>query len=296
MLPALLFFSFNKICLAYLNGQSRINEYSFFQAMRYILIIASLLVFIFINASPNYLPWIFSSAEFFVFLLLSNRLEELRHFHKYWELSKWVKIHLSFGSRSFFSNVLLDVNTRVDVLILGILNTDRVVGVYSLAVILIDGLFQIPSALRVNYSPIVVNLIKEQKWDILHMRVRTGKRITYIIMAISGMVCVILFPVALSFYGENSDFQASFIPFLILLVSLTISSGYLTFNNIILQAGYPGTQSLMIFFQVSINIALNIFFAKRMGAVGSALATGMAMMLLIPLVNIFSKKTINFTF
>lgn len=296
MLPALFFFSINKVCLAYLNGQSRIKEYSIFQGMRYILIIASLLVLIFLKVSPNNLPAIFSSAELFVFLFLSIKLKELRHFYQFDELKKWAKIHLSFGARSFLSNVLLDLNTRADILILGIMNTDRVVGIYSLAVILIDGLFQIPAAFRVNYSPIIVNLIKEQKWDSLRRLVRTGKRITYSLMVVIGAACAVFFPVALSFYGKNSDFQASYIPFLILLVSLTISSGYLPFSNIILQAGYPGTHTFMIFLQVSLNIALNILFASRLGAVGSALATGMAMILLIPLVNIFSKKKINFTF
>jgi O-antigen/teichoic acid export membrane protein len=258
------------------------------------LIITSLLGIIFLKVPPIYLPAIFSSAELFVFLFLFIRYKELRHFSHPGELKKWAKVHLSFGARSFLSNVLLDMNTRADVLILGILNSDRVVGIYSLAVILIDGLFQIPAAFRVNYSPIVVNLIKEQKWDSLRRLVRTGKRITYGMMVLIGIACAGFFPLFISIYGKNSDFQASYLPFLILLVSLVICSGYLPFSNIVLQAGYPATYTFMIFIQVAMNITLNSIFASKYGAMGSAMATGMAMIFLIPLVKFFSKKKIDF--
>jgi hypothetical protein len=41
------------------------------------------------------------------------------------------------------------------------------------------------------------------------------------------------------------------------------------------------------------NILLNFLLASWLGAIGSAIATGISLLLLIPLIKIFTKKTIG---
>ncbi|MHC1784662.1 MAG: oligosaccharide flippase family protein [Anaerolineaceae bacterium] len=290
IIPGLVFFSLNKVLLSYLNGLARIKEFALFQSGRYIFLLISLFLIIGLNLSASLLPVIFSTSECLLFLLMVFRLPEIFHRFNPSVFSIWIRRHFSFGIKSFFSNVLLDLNTRVDILILGLWYSDEVVGIYSLAIVVIEGLYQIPIALRVNYSPIIVTLISQENWDQLISIMIKGKKLTYIIMVCVGFASLVLYPVALMVYGEGSEYLQSVIPFSILMVALIVSSGYLPFSNVLLQAGLPGTHSFMIMIQVFLNIVLNLVFAYLFGAIGSAIATGISLVSIIPSdKNIFKK-------
>jgi O-antigen/teichoic acid export membrane protein len=63
--------------------------------------------------------------------------------------------------KSFFSNVLLQMNTRIDVLVLGLFWSDHIVGIYSFAATLAEGVYQLLVVLRTNYNPMLVRLTLE---------------------------------------------------------------------------------------------------------------------------------------
>ncbi len=291
--PGLVFFSLNKVMLSYLNGLSRIKEYALFQSGRFVFLIISLLIIIGVGSPGYVLPVIFSISEILVFVLVLLRLPEFFSSINLEVVLKWIQRHFSFGIKSFFSNVLLDLNTRVDVLILGYLSGDDVVGIYSLAIVLIEGLYQIPVALRVNYSPILVTQIVQNKWNDLLETVRKGRKFTYLFMLVVGVAAILAFHLGIQLYGQGSEYAQSLPLFIILMTALVISSGYLPFGNIILQAGYPGKHSLMIMIQVLINIILNIILASQFGAMGSAIATGISLIAIIPLMKVFTKRIIH---
>ncbi|MHC1783424.1 MAG: polysaccharide biosynthesis C-terminal domain-containing protein [Anaerolineaceae bacterium] len=292
-IPGLIFFSLNKVLLSYLNGLSRIKDFALFQSGRYFYLIISLIIIIALKTPPVTLTVIFTISEFFLFLTMLFKLPEIFQPVGRDLLSSWIRRHLSFGLRGFLSNVLLDLNTRIDILILGYLTSDAVVGVYSLAIVVIEGLYQIPIALRVNYAPVIVSLIKKEAWDELKATVGKGSRITWLVMAGIGLASVIVFPYSYLFLGNQSEFLQSWTPFIILVLGLVLASGYLPYSNIILQAGFPGIHTLMILFLVLLNLILNFIFASKFGAVGSAFATSLSLVAIIPLLKIFTRKTIN---
>lgn len=291
--PGLFFFSINKVLLSYLNGLSKIKEFAIFQSTRYVLLILCLILLISKNVDGSQLPLIFTVSEFLLFITMLIKLPEIFRPITIKKLSEWISRQFKFGMRGFLSNVLLDLNTRVDILILGYLATDSVVGIYSLAVVLIEGLYQFPIALRVNYAPILVSMIKQDKKEELLALIQKGKSISFKLMTIIGIFSIAIFPLGFLFYGAQSEFLQSWPPFIILMVSLIFCSGYLPFSNIILQAGFPGRHTLMILIQVTMNILLNFLLASWLGAIGSAIATGISLLLLIPLIKIFTKKAIG---
>lgn len=293
ILPGLFFFALNKVFLCYLNGLARIKEFAIFQSVRYILLILSLGIIMFFHLPEFLLPAIFTFSEIILSLSMLVRLHEVFHFSDWHQLHPWIMKHFSFGMRGFLSNVLLDLNTRVDILILGYISSDRIVGIYSLAIILIEGLYQIPIALRANFSPLIVTLIKEQKIAELKTIIEKGKKATFFLMSAIGLVSIAIFPLGVQLFFNQSDFMHSWPPFVILMVALILSSSYLPFNNIILQAGFPGTHTVMILIQVCMNIVLNFLLASRFGAVGSALATGIAMLAIVPLIKIYTRKILT---
>jgi O-antigen/teichoic acid export membrane protein len=292
-IPGLFFFSINKVILSHINGMSKIKEYSIFQTLRYVILIVCLVILVVLKSPVIFLPVIFSITEILLFVPLFLVIQLNIKSINQEKLKIWIIRHFSFGMRGFLSNVFLDLNTRVDILILGYLTNDKTVGIYSFAAVLVEGLFQFPMALRVNYAPVIITLINQGKKEELIRQIKKGGEFVFKMMALIGIISICLFPMGLAIMGKNSEYIQSWPPFVILIIALVLSSTYIPFSSIILQAGYPGKQTLLFFFQVFTNILLNFLLVRYFGAIGSAMATGISMLLLIPLLKHFAKKTIG---
>ena len=289
----LFFFSINKVFLSMLNGLSRMKSYAIFQALRYIFMILALIGATILHSSGDHLGIIFSVAESLLFLcMLPVTLPEMQ-----WPsmamFKEWSKKHLNFGIRGFFSNVLLQLNTRVDVLILGYFYNDRIVGIYSFAAILAEGIYQLPLVLQLNYNPILVNLIADQKIDELKTTIKQGVRFSYQVMLAIGLLVVLLYPLGISLVTNKAAFMQSWPIFAILMAGIVLASGYVPFGTILLQAGRPGLHTLMIMLLVFINIAGNYLLVPVLGATGSAIATGCSYALSMVLLKLFTGSALK---
>ena len=289
----LFFFSINKVFLSMLNGLSRMKSYAIFQALRYIFMILALIGATILHSPGDHLGVIFSVAESLLFLcMLPVTLPEMQ-----WPsmamFKEWSKKHLDFGIRGFFSNVLLQLNTRVDVLILGHFYNDRIVGIYSFAAILAEGIYQLPLVLQLNYNPILVNLIADQKIDELKKTIKQGVRFSYRVMLTIGLAVVLLYPLGISLVTNKAAFMQSWPILAILMTGIVLGSGYVPFGTILLQAGRPGLHTLMIMMLVFTNIAGNYLLVPVLGATGSAIATGCSYALLMLLLKLFTKNALK---
>ena len=289
----LFFFSINKVFLSMLNGLSRMKSYAIYQALRYIFMILALIGATMLHSPGDHLGVIFSVAESLLFLcMLPVTLPEMQ-----WPtlavLKEWVGKHLDFGIRGFFSNVLLQLNTRVDVLILGYFYDDRIVGIYSFAAILAEGIYQLPFVLQLNYNPILVNLIADQKIDELKLTIKKGVRFSYLVMLVIGLSAVLLYPLGIALVTNKAAFMQSWPIFAILMAGIVVASGYVPFGTILLQAGRPGLHTLMIVLLVFTNIIGNYVLVPVLGATGSAIATGFSFALSMLLLKIFTKGALK---
>jgi len=289
----LFFFSINKVFLSMLNGLSRMKSYAVYQALRYIFMILALIGATILHSPGDHLGIIFSVAESVLFLcMLPVTLPEMQ-----WPtltmLKEWGRKHLDFGIRGFFSNVLLQLNTRVDVLILGYFFNDRIVGIYSFAAILAEGIYQLPFVLQLNYNPILVNLIADHKVDELKLTIKRGVRFSYLAMFAIGLAAVLIYPLGISLVTNKTDFMQSWPIFAILMAGIVLASGYVPFGTILLQAGRPGWHTIMIMILVFGNIAGNYLLVPVLGSTGSAIATGFSYALSMVLLRLFTKSTLK---
>ena len=131
------------------------KAYALFQALRYIFLVICLLVLFTFSVEGNRIPVILSVSECLLFVVLF--IYTLRHckIHFSREVLGWAREHCGFGGKAAVGNILIDANSRVDVLILGLFTSDRVVGIYSFAAMLAGGLSQLPVVLRTNINPII---------------------------------------------------------------------------------------------------------------------------------------------
>ena len=131
--PGLIFFSINKILLNVLNGLNLMRAYAIFQAIRYILIMLSIIGMYKLSYPGKYLSASLSLAEFLLFIFMIFYLYSfVIPIRKSIIRKKWLNKHFSFGLKGFMSGALSELNTRIDIITIGYFLNDSMVGVYSL--------------------------------------------------------------------------------------------------------------------------------------------------------------------
>ena len=174
-LPALVFFSLNKVILNFLNAIRAMRAFAVFQSLRYVLIVLTLLVFGFLKAKTEILMLIYAISEFLLFASLViyvaiMRLARLRF------NAQWIKEHIAFGSKVFLGSVVVDLNAKMDIVVLGLFVSDAIVGFYSFAIMFADGFYQILVVLRRNINPLITQFTKSDMLSFHQMKNSWRKR------------------------------------------------------------------------------------------------------------------------
>lgn len=293
VLPGLLFFSLNKILMAVLNGFRHMKAFASIQAGRYVLIVGILVGCVLMKLPSFALPVIFSGAE--IILLLFLFIYTLRFYSpvSVTKCSSWAWEHICFGAKGFLSGTVSQLNTRIDVLMLGYFLSDQIVGIYSMASMIVEGFIQLTVVLRNNLNPLLTKFIVQQRMTELRNVIRRGVRLSYLVMGGLGIVLIMAYPFLVSVLFHDGIFLEAWEVLIILMIGFVLYSGYLPFNMIMVQAGYPGLHTLFRTAIVISNIILNALMIPSYGINGAAYATAVSFVLSALYLKIIVKKTMN---
>jgi len=280
--PGLFFFALNKVLLATVNGLSRMRAFAVYQALRYVLILAALGGFALLDTEREHaahLAGVFSFAEGGLFLVLALEvwLQVRGPLVRDWR--ERIGPHLRFGLRSVGSGVLLELNARVDVLMIGWLMLDSDVGVYTFAAMICEGIYQLLVVLQNLYNPVLAREIAAKRLEELHATIQRGKRRTYLGMLAAAGLALLLYPVALELLTDKPGFGESVVPFRWLLLGIVLCAGYIPFAQTLLMAGHPATHTLYMVLTVLFNVAGNAILIPQLGLAGAAISTSISMFL-----------------
>jgi O-antigen/teichoic acid export membrane protein len=293
--PALLVFSINKVMLAALNGLHRMRIFAIGQGLRYLLMVLFVLALVIIDLTDYWLTGAFLFSELVLFLFLGPIILHQFKFTITTINKEWINQHFTFGIKGFFSGVFIEINSRVDVLMLGIFTTDKVVGIYSFAAMLAEGFYHLFVVVRNNLNPILVQLIAQKRINELHALVRKTQRIMYPAMLGIALFILITFLPALAFLPTGTEFTDSFPVLAILIGGFWLISGYVPFDMILTQAGFPEFQTLFNAVGVAINIVLNAILIPIFGSLGAASATATSFILMIISLNIMVHHKLGYS-
>lgn len=275
LLPGIFFFSINKVFFGFYNGLRSMKLFSVMFSLKFIVMLVTAGVLIYWNSPGVKSTLVFSIAEgflFFLFFILSiNNLK--------FDLSSqknWLVRHLNYGLRVAGGNLLVDVNTRIDVMILGIITNEKTVGLYSLPITIIEGFNQLATAIRNNINPIITNYFVTGRVQELSQKLVKGRNLLYIIGVPLTLLTIVLYPFVLSFLGLKEEYGLSYLPYIILVIGFAISWGYQPYTMIFNQTGYPHFQSFYYLLIFSTNFILNLILIFQFGLIGAAIATGLS--------------------
>ena len=269
----LLLFPLNKVLVFYLNGLRRMKVFSVLQAARYLTVMACVSA---VAASP--LPFELVTIGLFVAELITTlgaltyivrkRLAPDARFE-----ASWLRRHFIFGGKSLFSGLFAEMNSRVDVLLLGFFMADRAVGIYSFVAMLVDGLYHVLAMVRVNFNPLLVAAVRDRDWAPVHDLLRRARKYAYPATGALAVCVVAGFFVLAWSVAPGKNLQEGLTSLVILLGGLVLVAPFVPFDNVLLATGHPAYQTFQQLTVILGNALLNVTLVPHFGIEGAALAT-----------------------
>ena len=284
--PGVLLFALNKVTLSCLNGLRRMRLYAVFFGGRFVWMIAGFAVCAAYDVDGAALPIVLTFAELMTFVMSLAALHAEVGAVAVRDLQRWAVTHLRFGSKGFMSGMISELNTRVDVLVLGAFTSDAIVGAYSFAAILAEGFLQLLVVLRNNFAPILIKLWSKGHTAELMQTVRRARNRTYLGAVVVGGLAVAGYIVFVPLVTTQPELADSWPYFAVLIAGIVASAGYVPFHQLLLYGGFPGWHTILMVGIVAGNAVANVILIAAMGALGAAIATAIALVLGVVLLRV----------
>ncbi|MBX3162079.1 MAG: oligosaccharide flippase family protein [Deltaproteobacteria bacterium] len=269
--PGLLCFAVNKGALAILNSLQRMRLYAVFQGGRVVMMCVAFGAFVLADLPVVALPVILSLGEGTV---LAGALLAIRRDVGRGPVGAWPRRHFRFGARGFLSGLFTDLSTRSDVLILGVFAADNIVGAYSFAAIMAEGVYQVLIALRTNYAPILVRQLAAGGGDVVATVARARTKV-YVGAAAVAVVAIAGYALVVPLISADPLVRGSWVYFAIILGGMAASAGYAPFAQLLLWAGRPGWHTILVAVIVGVGTALDLVMVRAWGPEGAAIAVAL---------------------
>jgi stage V sporulation protein B len=278
--PGLFFFALNKTLLGIVNGLHHMRAFAMLQSLRYFNLLVGFLLAYSMNLPGDRLAGVFSFSEAIVFLCTSIYLREYLAPLPVSRWSKWTTGHAAFGVKAMLSGALLELNSRIDVLLLGYFHSDSVTGIYSFAAMVFEGLMQFFVVLQSNYNPALSRLFYLNDLSGLEKTIKAGRNKIYKGALLAIPLAIVGYPIGVKIvFFNNPEFAASWLPFAILMGCMLIAAGYIPFQGLLVMAGQPAWHTTFMLVTVVSNALLNWLLIPRLGVAGAALGMGLCLLI-----------------
>lgn len=267
----LIVFPCNKVLMGHLNAIREMKAFSICQISRFSSVTISVALFLFFGAPTSYTTISFFISEIIV-LIIAIRFVDLHSPIRSLRVNlDWIRRHLTFGLKGMASGLFAEVNTRVDVLIIGLLISTEASGIYSFISMISDGIYHILAILRLNINPIIAQVTRSSDLSkLIDIRLRSQLP-AFLLVAGSSCASFVLY----YYYAHNfsPELLLGLPAFLVLLSGLLVFAPVIIFDNSLIVSGFPAQQTLQIFFSFSVNIFIGIVLTPSLGLLGAAVGT-----------------------
>ncbi len=291
--PGLWCFTLNKVLLGVVNGHGRMRAFAVYTSLRYLLIAVGISVAWLWGFAPAQLPGIWTLTEGTLLLVLLAELAATVDLFRARGWRKWVGPHVNYGIRGAGSALLIEMNTRLDIWVLGAALSDAKVGIYSMAAIMAEGMAQLPIAVQVNVNPRMATYISTAQGSKVLDLARETRRWFVPLMIGACIAAAASYPFLIPWITQNPEFVASALPFALLVTGIAIASPWLPFNQVLLMGGHPGWHTIYMALVVTVNLGLNLLLIPHFELVGAGIATGIAFVFSAALLRFMAQRLLS---
>jgi len=208
----------------------------------------------------------------------------------------WIRHHLAFGAKGLLSGVFIELNTRIDVLLIGAFSTDRDAGRYTLAAVFAEGLYQCLVVVKNQMNPVLAKLLLENQTAQIIALARRAWRYLYPGIAAVYLLGLVAFYVLTKGYLNISDPGEVIACYAILGLGVFAVAGFVPFDGVLMHSGKPEYYTLLSFLTVATNAILNVLLIPVMGVRGAALATSLTLVISILYLSAIMRWQLKFSY
>ncbi|MBU0600354.1 flippase [bacterium] len=190
------------------------------------------------------------------------------------EKEDFTKDILKYSLPLFVVGINYLVLTEIDTVMLGLLSTDREVGIYAVAKQIAGNLPHISLAMAMGVMPVFAKLNKENKKELERLFHSLLKRNFYIFLPIA--VTLLFFSGFFIPFIFGIKYLPSVLPLRILTLYVICLSFLVFFDAFLNYQQLVRKRVVNMSISMAINIILNIFLIPKYGAVGTAIATAVS--------------------
>jgi len=188
----------------------------------------------------------------------------------------WARRHFVFGSKGLIAGLFVEINSRVDVLLIGFFMNEQQVGVYSFAAMLVDGLYQILAMVRINFNPLLVVAVRDRQWvQMRHLRALSKKFVIPVMLTMAVVLALAYYAMAV-WVAPQKGLLPGLWPLLILMAGLLPVSFLIPFDNLMMVSGHPSLQTVQQLSSVSVNVLVAVLLLPVLGINGAAIGTAVS--------------------
>lgn len=270
--PGLFCFALNKVLLGVVNGLRRMRAFAIYTSLRYVLIAVGLGLARWWELPAAQLPAIWTFAEGALLLVLLGELAATVRLARGAGWTAWARRHLGFGARGVTATLSAEVNSKLDVWLLGTAASNAQVGIYALASALFEGVMQLAVVLQNLLNPVLARQIASGAHRDAEDGVRRTRRWFVPALAGAALLGAVAFPLLIPPLIGDPDFLEGAWPFAILMAGVALASPYLPFQHVLLMAALPGWHTGYVLATVAISAACNLALIPLLGMHGAALS------------------------
>jgi O-antigen/teichoic acid export membrane protein len=292
--PGLFCFALNKVMLGVVNGLRRMRAFAIYTSLRYVLMAVGLGIAHAIDLEAARLALIWAFTEVLLLLVLVVELIATVSLSRGHGWTGWARKHLDFGLRGVLSSLAQEINSKLDVWMLGAVGIQKeLVGIYSLAAALNEGGAQLAVAVQNNVNPIIARSLAEDRRDEVESLVHRTRRWFVPVMIGACTLGAVTYPYIVPMLVGDASFAAGRVPFAILMAGLALASPYMPFAQLLLMANRPGWHTVFLFAVAGINFAASLVLIPALGVSGAALSTSIAAAALVVFLRILARVNVR---
>lgn len=274
--PGLAMFAVNKVLMGVLNGNRRMRAFAAAQSVRAATILVACLAIGLAGLPIPMLGLGFTLAELVLLPVLFVLVRPSPFGGEgFAAAGRWLGRHLAFGGKALANGFLAESYIRIDVLMLAVFVSDYAVGIYSFAALFVEGLFQVPAVVRTIANPVLVRLVKARDRLALARFAQRTMALSVAVFALAAAAVLVVFPHLAPFFPAGMVDESRSV-LTILVVGLFAYAAFIPLDFVVMQAGMPGRQSLLMTVNVLLNVLLNLSLIPPFGIHGAAAATAVS--------------------
>lgn len=274
--PGVALFSINKVLIFSLNGLRHMRWVATANSTRMLGLLGFTGLVVWAQGAPRNLGLIMTVAEAVVFLVAMAGIL-FRYPPRFTNAWPRMRSHFIFGVKALPSGAILELNTRVDVLMLALFVSQSAVGVYGYALAFAEGHQQLAIVFRNQFNPRVARLLANH--DLLGLRrlFESGGRLAVRALLVTAVAGLCGLPVILWLQPRGAEFASAPAIFAIIASGTIIGGRWIPFAMIRLQGGRPGAYSQLVFQVLCVNFAANLALIPFFGIYGAAGGTAISL-------------------